>query len=287
MLQVIGTESLLRLTAVVSVEDTSEMQCEAMLQPALPALPLSADQLAAILFARPVHATPVQQDVFQSFGSSPVKQMFVVDDGSAVTLARILSNQLTFKLLFGGEADTAYNVNSSLIMPFFHLDSLANNSCQGFLPVRDKGDPDSTMPLLSGTSASLRSDGVIRSMDGHRLLLKWEEEADVLAAAVEDFKVKTARWSKLYYGQLPYLLTFAAAKSHIQFYIIERGNVAQPQDCWPKDLTGDMSGRAKALLAAVNLHLILRTVEKYLPQQVLPVNKLQVSCNPQGYIREL
>ena len=188
MLRVIGTESLLRLTAVVIVEDTSEMQCEAMLQPTLPALPLSADQLEAILFAQPVHAMPVHQDVFQSFGSSPVKQMFVVDDGSAVTLARIISTQLTFRLLSGGEPDTAYNVNSSLITPLFHLDNLANNSCQGFLPVRDKGDPDSIMTLLSGKSASLRPNGVIRSTDGQRLLMKWEEKADVLADAVEDLK---------------------------------------------------------------------------------------------------
>ena len=133
MLHVMNPESLLRLTAVVIVEATSEMQCEAMLQPALPALPLSADQLEAILSAQPVHAMPVQQDVFQSFGSSPVKQMFVVDDGSAVTLARIISTQLTFRLLLGGKPDTAYNVNSSLITPLFHLDNLANNSCQGFL----------------------------------------------------------------------------------------------------------------------------------------------------------
>ncbi|KAL0028085.1 hypothetical protein WJX77_005436 [Trebouxia sp. C0004] len=183
--------------AVVIVEDTSEMHCEAMLQPTLPALPLSADQLEAILFAQPVHAMPVQQDVFQSFGSSPVKQMFVVEDGSAVTLARIISTQLTFRLLLGGEPDTAYNVNSSLITLLFHLDNLANNSCQGFLPVRDKGDPDSSMTLLSGKSASLRPDGVIRSTDGRRLLMKWEEKADVLADAVEDLKVKTAQCGEL------------------------------------------------------------------------------------------
>ncbi len=45
---------------------------------------------------------------------------------------------------------------------------------------------------------------------------------------------KTARWSTLYYGQLPYLVTFAAAKTHIQFYIIERGNVT-PKGCRAKD----------------------------------------------------
>lgn len=37
---------------------------------------------------------------------------------------------------------------------------------------------------------------------------------------------KTPQWSELYYGQLPYLVTFVAAKTDLQFYIIERGDVA-------------------------------------------------------------
>lgn len=100
----------------------------------------------------------------------------------------------------------------------------------------------------------------------------------LLCAAVE-----TALWSKSYYEQLPYLLTFAAAKTQIQFYIIERGNIAQPKAVGPMISLETMSGRAKALLAAVNLHKILRTVENYLPREVLPVDKMQVSSNPQGY----
>ena len=37
---------------------------------------------------------------------------------------------------------------------------------------------------------------------------------------------KTTQWSTLYYGQLPYLVAFAAAtKTHIQFYIIESGKL--------------------------------------------------------------
>ncbi len=54
--------------------------------------------------------------------------------------------------------------------------------------MRDKGDPDSTMTLLSEKSASLRPDGVIRSSDDRRLLMKWEEKADSLTAAVEDLR---------------------------------------------------------------------------------------------------
>lgn len=47
-----------------------------------------------------------------------------------------------------------------------------------------------------------------------------------------------------------------------------------------------MSGRAKALLAALNFHKMLQAVETYLPQEVLPVDKLQVSSEPQS-TREL
>lgn len=81
-----------------------------------------------------------------------------------------------------------HNVNQGLIVPLQELDSLAPDSHQGFLPVRDKGDPDSTMTLLSDRSASLRPDGVIRSNDDCRLLMKWEEKADSLIGAVEDLR---------------------------------------------------------------------------------------------------
>ncbi len=46
-------------------------------------------------------------------------------------------------------------------------------------------------------------------------------------------------------------------------------------------------GRVSLLLAAVNLHKMLRAVESYLPQEVLPVDQPQISPNNQGYIREL
>lgn len=98
---------------------------------------------------------------------------------------------------------------------------------------------------------------------------------------------KTAKWSTLYYGQLPYLVTFAAAATHIQFYIIERGSLAHPKAVGPKIMLETLAGRVRLLLAAVNLHRILRAVESYLPQEILPVDQLQVSSDPKGYIREL
>ena len=98
---------------------------------------------------------------------------------------------------------------------------------------------------------------------------------------------KTARWSTLYYGQLPYLVTFVAAKTHLQFYIIERGSVAHPRAVGSKIMLDTMAGRVRLLFAAVNLHRILRAVESYLPQEFLPVDQLQVTPDHRGYIREL
>jgi len=88
----------------------------------------------------------------------------------------------------GGEQDTVHNVNSGLIVPLQEFDNLALESHQGFLPLRDKGAPDSMMTLLSSKSASLRPDGVIRSSDGRRLLMKWDEKAESLTEAVDDLK---------------------------------------------------------------------------------------------------
>jgi hypothetical protein len=44
------------------------------------------------------------------------------------------------------------------------------------------------MTLLSEKSASLRPDGVIRSNDDRRLLMKWKEKAESLTEAVEDLR---------------------------------------------------------------------------------------------------
>ena len=172
------------------VEDTSDKQCEGLLQPALQALPQRPDQLAEELFAEPAGLIPIHKDIFDSFGGhSTLRRIYVVDDGSAAKLARLVSNQLTFQPW----PDTMHNVNLGLIVPLQELDNLASESHQGFLPVRDKGDPDSTMTLQSDKSASLRPDGVTRSNDGRRLLMKWEERADSLIEALADLRGAAVR----------------------------------------------------------------------------------------------
>lgn len=74
-----------------------------------------------------------------------------MDDGSGAQVARIAITQLTFKLWLGGKPDTMHNANQGLAVCLQELDSLAPESHQGFLPVPDKGDPDSTITLLSET----------------------------------------------------------------------------------------------------------------------------------------
>ncbi len=125
--------NLFQLIAVATVEDASDIHCEGLLQPALLALPQSVDQLACILFAQPARLIPIQKDVFDSFGGNlSLRRMFVVDDGSAATLARLVSTQLAFKLWLEGEPGTVHNVNQGLIVPLQDLDSLALESHRGF-----------------------------------------------------------------------------------------------------------------------------------------------------------
>jgi hypothetical protein len=84
---------------MATLEDVSDIRCDGLLQPALLALPQTPDQLSSILFAQPAHPIPILKDAFDSLGS--LRRMFVVDDGSAAKLARLVSTQLTFTLAWG------------------------------------------------------------------------------------------------------------------------------------------------------------------------------------------
>ena len=83
-MQWVNPLTLFQLIAVATVEDTSDMQREGLMQPALLALPQSPDQLANILFAQPARLIPIHKDVFDAFGANMIlRRMFVVDNGSA------------------------------------------------------------------------------------------------------------------------------------------------------------------------------------------------------------
>ena len=66
---------------------------------------------------------------------------------------------------------------------------------------RDKQDTTSLMTIKSMGGTSLRPDGVLRTSSGRRLLVKWEDKAASMEAAVEDLRKKTAAWTPLYYGE--------------------------------------------------------------------------------------
>ena len=132
--------TLFQLVAEPSVEDTSEVLCEGLLQP--PLLTLPPDQLADILFAQPADPIPIDKDVYSTLTANH-KKMFDVNDGSGTQLASIVTNQITSKLWLGGlKQDAVHNVNMGLIVPLLGFDDLAIGSCQGFEAKRDKGDPD-------------------------------------------------------------------------------------------------------------------------------------------------
>ena len=98
------SSDLIKLIVVATAEDTSDMLCETLLQPALLALPQSPDQLATMLFAQPAHLIRIQKDVFDRFwANSTLRRMLVANDGSAAKLIRIVSTQLTFKLWLEGK----------------------------------------------------------------------------------------------------------------------------------------------------------------------------------------
>lgn len=77
----------------------------------------------------------------------------------------------------------------------------------------------------------------------------------------------------MYYGQLPYLLTFAASGWLLQFFAILRGAVSEPAEVGPPFNLAALWGRAQLALALVNLHRILRAIANVMPETVAPVNK--------------
>ena len=96
-----------------------------------------------------------------------------------------------------------------------------------------------------------------------------------------------AFWSRLYYGDLPYLLAAAVAEDTLQFFALERDSLSRPYAVGtPLQLTTP-AGRAKAIIAVINLHRLLRATEALLPRWVLPVDLVQKHQHPLGYVRSL
>ena len=148
-------------------------------------------------------------------------------------------------------------------------------------------DGDSLMTLKSAAGKSLRPDGQIRSGADSRLLSKYESKRHELNGAKKDLETKTAVWTPLYYGQLPYHLCFAAGGSYIQFYAIERTSPGLAVPVGPQLVLTVLSHRAQAAVCAVNYYRLLACIKRTLPTSVLPVGDPVRVNHPSGYSRSL
>jgi hypothetical protein len=142
--------------------------------------------------------------------------------------------------------------------------------------------------LTSSKGTPLRPDGMLHTADG-RMLVKWEEKgASSLQTPINELGDKTAAWTPLYYGQLPYLLCLAAAGPHIQFCAVERNAPGKAVAIGPVHNLHDLGGRVQAVIAAVNLHRLLAAAQVYLPSSILQVGRDLVSDQqPLGFKRTL
>ncbi|RIB30910.1 hypothetical protein C2G38_2052541 [Gigaspora rosea] len=79
-------------------------------------------------------------------------------------------------------------------------------------------------------------------------------------------------WNRCLYGDLKYILAYAAGGAKLQFYAIDPSfNLHLISDIL--DL-GNLMDRVKALICIFNIHRIIRSMESLLPETVLPVWKL-------------
>lgn len=265
--------------------DNSQSIATTLVSPPLGALP-DINSLQALLFhTPPSRPLPVDEGVYADMQQDPscktAVQHFTVEQ-SASKLARLFSSCLDAFMFGDTEQFTAAHINSTVLSILVALDGLLPAAQRiGFQLERDQGDTVSGMTQVSSKMRALRPDGVIRHRDQVRLLLKWEEKGvGNLADAVQDLKVKTAVWPLIYYGNLPYLLTFAAAGPQFQFYAVERAAAGSPTPIGPLLFINTRADRAVLAVAVVQLYRLLGAVAAQMPSHVAPVNKLiTVRCN--------
>ena len=211
--------------------------------------------------------------ILQASGHRILQNFQIAEGALSVSVSFALMQLATPS--WGSEQITLCAVSEIVVNLLLAMDKLLSPSQRiGLILLRDQGDSDSLMTVLSHNGRSLRPDGQLRSKDGMRLICKWEEKgtAHRLSDAVEDLRAKTAVWSPLYYGPLEYLLCFAAAGSTFQFYAIQRGLHSPMPISHVYDMSR-ISDRAELLVAAVNLYRLLVKVDEVLPRHVLPAGK--------------
>ncbi|CAL8464676.1 g4211 [Coccomyxa elongata] len=263
--------------------DESAKVCKQLIQPPLP-LPPDIGELKSVLLSDLTAKLPTDPSVLASLSPS-VSCHFQPASGS---LSRCISTAVEYTPKLGGEPFTLIAVQNIVIAVLIKLDELLSPfSRTGLYIQRDGADSDALMTLESAGGGRLRSAGQLRKSDGIGLLAKWEEKGagHPLQDAKQDLQRRTALWSPLYYGDLSYLVCFAAAGAYFQFCAIQRGCISYTTEIGPEFNMTLVNDRAWLVLATVNLYRVLAAVNASLPRYVLPAGKDLVCNHPRGYQR--
>ncbi|KAF0552254.1 hypothetical protein F8M41_022211 [Gigaspora margarita] len=103
------------------------------------------------------------------------------------------------------------------------------------------------------------------------LIFKGEEKLanDDLDDAKNELISKMRAWNRCLYGDLKYILAYAAGGALLQFYAIDSSfNLHLISDILD---IGNLKDRVMALICIFNIHRIIRSMESLLPETVVPV----------------
>eukprot|EP00611_Tribonema_gayanum_P012115 TRINITY_DN2265_c2_g2_i2.p1 TRINITY_DN2265_c2_g2~~TRINITY_DN2265_c2_g2_i2.p1 ORF type:complete len:526 (-),score=94.04 TRINITY_DN2265_c2_g2_i2:246-1823(-) len=258
--------------------DDSAAACISLLGPSLASLPSLSDlprQLQAPLPAKLPLSPSATQVLIAEVKSRRVTEDFTEDDGSAQELATVLSRAVTGRIhaLWDKEPWVSQAVHQCIINVILTVDDLLPFDERLALAFsRDRGNSESGMTNVSANGKSVYPDGAFYLRNGG-MVAKLEEKDDryQISEAQHELGEKTAVWSPLYYGNLPYLLCIAIAGSEVQFCAVERG---VPSTAVAIGASYDMqriSDRASLAIATFNFYRLLKAASTYVPSSVLTV----------------
>ncbi|CAG8744620.1 26096_t:CDS:2, partial [Gigaspora rosea] len=127
----------------------------------------------------------------------------------------------------------------------------------------DRNTTDSSITL-----AGLRPD--YWECFNHVLVFKGEEKSteDGLNVAEKELISKMRAWNRYLYGDLKYILAYAAGGAHLRFYAIDPSfNLHLISDTLN---LANLKDRVKTLICIFNIHRIIRSMESLLPETVVP-----------------
>ena len=259
---------------------------EELLSPKLTVLP-AVDELLYFLEGRPRVRLPAMDvtvaQILAAQEAIDVRDWIERDSRSgAHTLGGLVSASVRWYDVFRtgrvcSEQVTGLAVKELLLGPMLMLDALRPPAQQLRLQFdRDSGDGASGITQASGTARPLRADTLLRASDCWRTLLKGEDKLEGnLGGAVKDLVRKMQVWDDAWYGELPYVLTYAAAGKRVGLYAVTRDDVDMRR--LPRAVTRtydmtDPSERLRLFCVAIQLYRILEAVNAALPPVVPPMD---------------